>query len=507
MYDADLNSETTIKIRAARSVVWTVLGYGAQRGVLFLSTLVLAHLLHPADFGVVAIASTVIAASSVLRDLGLGDTLIQRPQLDRRAQGTVLTLMLLAGLLMALILAGLAPLLARFFHDARLTGVLLALAPILALGGLYGFYDSVLQRELQYRSRTFVIVCQSGLYVIISIGLAVAGLGVWSLVVAQLVSLSVTAVLLLRLAWPYAVRPRLERAAAREILRAGRAFLVGGAVDFTRQNTDYISIGRFLSTVQLSFYFSAFRICETVGGAMADAFTRISFSSFSRLRAQGVDVSGHYLSTLRLVGLVSCPIGVILSAVAGPFVRVAYGSQWLPMIPVLSVLGVWIAVRVLENVLAWLLISTGQTGLAVRATTLSYGVLLPSVVAAASLSGIVAVAVVMLSYQTVTGLAFAWLLDRRGGLSLANQARTLRPILISCLPAWIAGRAVAELVSPAGLALPLAAGAAGAAYAASLAICGPGLLTWGLRQTRRVFVRDGEATASAELSSSTASAL
>jgi lipopolysaccharide exporter len=487
--DHQAHSAEEIKDKAARGVVWTVFGAGAQRGVLYLSTLVLAHLLHPADFGVIAIASTVISGSSVLRDLGLGDTLVQRPNLERIAQGTVLTLMILTGLLMAGVLAALAPVLAQFFHNPRLTDLIVALSPVLALGGLVGFYDSVLQRELRYRLRTYVSVCQSGLYVAISIILAVAGFGVWSLIVAQLVSIVISALLQLRLAAAFIVRPAFSRVAARETLRLGRAFLVGGLVDFTRQNTDYVSIGRFRSASQLSFYFSAFRICETLGGAIADAFTTISFSSFAQLRAHGTDPRSSYLSTIRLVGLITCPIGVLLSAVSAPFVTTAYGKQWLPMIPVLSVLGLWIAVRVLENVFAWLLISAGHTGFAVKFITASYFVQLPTIVAAASLGGIVTVAWVMLSYTLAVGLVFAWLISRKAGLSLHGQWRALRPVIIACVPAWFAARGISVAISSTVVALPVASLTGLGAYVGTLSVVEPGLLSWALRQARRLFKR------------------
>jgi lipopolysaccharide exporter len=305
-----------LQAKAAHGVSWNLMSTGAQRAVVYISTLLLAHLLRPADFGLVAIASTVIYASSILRDLGLGDTLIQRPDLDRAAQGTVLTLMLLTALLAAGALAGMAPVLATFFHEPRLTSILLALAPVLAIGGLTGFYDNVLQREFQNRVRFNVGLVQSVLYVAISVGLALAGVGVWSLIAAQLVSVAVTAVVQLRLAAAYIVRPTFHRAAARDTLRNGRAFLAGGALDFIRQNSDYISIARFLSVTQLSFYASAYRTCDFLGGSLSDAFTRVSFASFSRLRAEGQDLRPGFLATLRLVGLISCPVGVLLSGLA-----------------------------------------------------------------------------------------------------------------------------------------------------------------------------------------------
>jgi PST family polysaccharide transporter len=139
--------------KAVRGIPWTMLTFGASKVITVLTTLVLARLLSPADFGLFALATLGISLLSIFNGNWLGATLIVRDDLDDRARGTVLTLLLVAGLLMAGALAAIAPLVAEVFEQPRLTDILFALSAILTFSGVNWFYEMVMQRELEFRRR------------------------------------------------------------------------------------------------------------------------------------------------------------------------------------------------------------------------------------------------------------------------------------------------------------------------------------------------------------------
>jgi lipopolysaccharide exporter len=479
-----------VEERAVRGAPWTILAYAANKLVTVATTLALARLLTPEDFGIVALALLAVVAISFLRDLGLSGTLVVRQELDRRAQGTVLALMLIMGALLSVLLAAISPLAAKLFDEPRLTGVLVALSGTVLLGGLTWFYETMLQRELAFKKRFVALSAQTAVYAIVALTLAAADGGVWSLVVGQLAGTVGFGAALVAVA-PYHVVPRWDRATAADLLRSSGGFMAQGVTAFFQQNADYFAVGRVLGAAQVGFYSLAYRLAELPYWAIADPVARVTFPAFARMRHRREDVRVPFLATLRLVALVSCPFGVVLSGAAEPFTEAILGDKWLPMIGPLAVLGVWGAVRPVQVTVAWLLNSIGQAGLMGAISVAVLVPLVPGLFVAADLGGITAVAYVMLGDMTLSLLVLSWFAARRAGVPLTEQARAVAPIALACAIAWLAtrGAAVALDEAPALLALVAAGLAGGAAYLAGVALVAPGLLREAAGQVARTLGR------------------
>src|SRR5918997_444413 len=129
-------------VEALRGIPWTLLTYALSRVVTVLTTLALARLLAPADFGLFAMAVLGMELLSVFSGLWLASTLIVPADLDRRGAGTVLSLVTAAGILLGLALVALSPALAAFFGEPRLTGIVMLLAAVLLVSGVSWFYQT-----------------------------------------------------------------------------------------------------------------------------------------------------------------------------------------------------------------------------------------------------------------------------------------------------------------------------------------------------------------------------
>lgn len=476
--------------KIARGLPWSMGTYAASRGITILALLVLARLLEPADFGLAALATVIMLSLSLLNDLGLGGTLIQRQELDRRAMGTFLTLMLLASMAIALLLVAFGPLAASIFDQPRLTGLLAVLAGFVSFNGAAWFHDALLQRELEFGRRFAAHLVQALTYATVAVVLATAGAGVWSLVIGQVAGM-LTHLTALLIVVPYRVRPRFDPATARDAIRTGRGFLAQGWLSFVENTVDYLIIGRVLGATQLGFYSMAFRMAELPYYAIADPVGKVTFSGFSRMRHHEEDILAPFLRGLRVVALVACPAGVLLSGLAGPFVVVVFGDQWLPMIAPLAVLGVWAALRPVQATLGWYLNSDGHQGLMGVLSALMLIVLIPVVVAAASLGGLVEVAWAMVAHVLVSVSLLAVAAHRRAGASVAGQWLALRPVVLACPIAWVAAWSVARMTADQSDVLSLVAGAlAGTlAYVTAVSLLAPGTLSDALRGARATVAR------------------
>ena len=145
--------------------------FAGTKVITFGTTLVLARILTPSDFGLVALASVTIGLVALFSDLGLGGTLIVRKHLDDRISGTIFTLMLAMGVLTAVLIAATAPLAAAIFDQPELTPVLAVLGATVVLNAPTWFYSTILQRELEFWRRFQCQLAQSVTYAVVAIAI------------------------------------------------------------------------------------------------------------------------------------------------------------------------------------------------------------------------------------------------------------------------------------------------------------------------------------------------
>lgn len=463
--------------RVIRGVGWTLGSFGATKVVMVLSTVLLGRLLAPADFGIVAIATLVITLLGVFRDLGLGAVVIVSEDTSDRFLGTNLTLMGVSALAITLIVTAAAPLVAILFDEPRVTGVLVVLSTTAIVSAVGWFYECMLQRAYEFRLRFIAQILQVVGYAVVSLSLALAGTGVWALVLGHVAAQLIYCLAMVSLA-PRRIRPHFDRGAARASVSAGSGFLVQGGAFFVRSNLDFLVIGRVLNASALGSYSMAYRFAELPYNGVGDPISKVTFPAFARMREEGGDVSSAFLSVLRLVALVTCPMALVLSGAAEPFVRTLLGDRWLPMIGPLAVLGIWGFVRTLDGTIGWFLNSVGEAKILGRVSIFVVLPLLPALAAAVQGGGTSAVAVVVLADSVLATGFVVFLAKRRAGVDLSRQWRAVKPVVLACPLTWLAARGVAEVVMPwsAPVALVAATGAGLAVYGIAVSLAEPGSL-------------------------------
>ena len=476
--------------KALRALPLSLLSFGANKVITVITTIVLARLLDPREFGLFALAIMALALLSMFNDFGLGKLLVARQDLDLAAQRTMLMVMIVTSGVLALALVALSAPLADLFEEPRLRTLLVIIAATLMLSGPVWFYETLLQRELEFKSRLIAQCTQNVTFALVAIGLVLLDHGVTGMVVANVASYVVYLACLLRLA-PYRLAPAFQRSRIRELLVDSRGFIVQGGVLFAQQNADNVTVAKILGSGPLGAYFLAYRLAQLTTEAIARPVANVTFSAFSRMRHHGEDWVRAYLSTLRMIALAACPVALVLSAAADPLVRLLYGPKWLVMIGPLTILGLWAILHALEWTLMSLLNSIGEADVAAVAATAAIVLLIPLLVLGAETGGLDGVAWVLTGHSGAMTIVLAALVARRGGVALRDQWAAVRAILFAGAVGWGATRLIAEATSQAPAVLGvLAAGAAGlGAYLATISIAQPGLLGQALRQARQTVAR------------------
>jgi lipopolysaccharide exporter len=330
---------SSLERRAAGGALWVLLAFAASRLLGFATNLVLARLLSPAEFGVVGFAMVAIGAFTLLQDVGTPAAIVYGRRDAREIGGTALTINLGAALLLFGVLAVAAPSLALLGGDEAIGPIAIALALGLVISAAGSVQNALLVKELALRRKFVPDVVPLILSGVLSIALALAGFGVWSLVYGYLARAAATTSLLW---WLSSVRPwpRFDRAAAAELLGYGRHVSLSTIVGFATMNIDYFLIGHFLGPTELGLYTMAFVIATLPSKATAELAVKVVFPAYARLTDDGAALWRLFGRVLAIVGGLSLPIALALGVGAPYFVPLLLSEKWAAIVPPLQVLAV-----------------------------------------------------------------------------------------------------------------------------------------------------------------------
>ena len=313
---------------------WMVAGRLVTQVSRFVVSLLLARLLGKEAFGLVAVALTTIVVLDVLKDLGTGAAVIQRPTVDQRLLSSVFWLNALLGTTAAGLMALGAGLIARGFGTPEAAPVVQALALVLLIGGLVQTHHAVLRRRMDFSAVAAVEMVGALVTGAVSIALALAGAGVWAMVwgnVAGVVTGSVVA--WVRSGW----RPSLvlSASALRPIAGFSLNTAAYNATTIGLQNADKLLVGRALGEGALGVYSLAQRTISYPMESIAHVLMTVLFPAFSRIQDDDAALRRGYARALGAIAFVTFPVMVGAAVVAEPLVEAALGDDWRPIVPLL----------------------------------------------------------------------------------------------------------------------------------------------------------------------------
>lgn len=454
--------------QVAEGALWNYAAFLVSKGLLFVATLVLARLLSPADFGLVGVALLVITGLDLLREFGLGAALIYLRHGGQRAADTAFLLAAAIGVGLFAANWALAPLAIRAFHLADparaelATWLLRVLGGCLLLAGIGSTPDALLQKRLDYHLRMIPQVGRTAVKGLLQVALALAGCGVWSLIVGQVAGEAVATLLVWRVArW----RPTfaLDRALVRPLLSYGGKLLLVGGLGWLIDDLDYLIIAARLGENALGLYTLAFRIPELVVRNLAQAVSAVAFPAAARLQDDRAALRAAYLQLQRTMLAILAPLGCGLCAIAPVLVHLLFPPRWDPAIPVLQVLSLYMVIGGISHWPGVVYKAVGRPGILNGLGLVKIAALAPTLTWCAANYGIVGVAWGQLLVRTATVLLDMAIVGRFLEVDVAATLQSLRPTLTASAIMALAVRAIlaldpAETNAPL-LALAIAAGA------------------------------------------------
>jgi O-antigen/teichoic acid export membrane protein len=414
----------TVKSRVLRSGMWAGLSEVGLSVLGFVRSVVLARLLTPDIFGVMALAMVVVRAIETFTRPGVAQALIARQQDFDKACNTAYTMLVVRGFLLAAMLAAVAPWIGDFYESPTLPLMLQVLGGVFILTGFRNINIIARQRELEFRSLTYLAQVSAIVGTIATIAIAWWLRSVWALVAGQLISAILGAVL------SYVFipgRPRFEfdREVARDLMRYGKFITGSSMLLYIATEIDTAVIGKVLGHAELGYYTVAFTIVHMTTTQLAKVAAGIMMPAYSKLQADLPALRNAYLRTLGLVMFAVLPASLGLVLVAEPLVRVVYGEKWLLAVVPLQLLAVFGLFRSLAAFTGYLFEGIGQPKVAFTMAGVRLAVLLPLVVPAALYYGLPGVAITVtagMAAQWVVGLCY---LHRRLDIGFGKILRTM----------------------------------------------------------------------------------
>lgn len=433
---------------SVRGFVWTLVGWVGNRLLVLILTLVLARLLIPEDFGLVTAALTVIAFLDAALDLGLGAAVVYEQ--DRGVGQRVRTAFTLnIGLSIGISLLGIAcsPLIARLFGapDQWLLFAVLFLHPLIRGCGLVN--DAVLKRDLRFRQRSGIEILRAVVRFAVSLPLALAGAGAWSIALGILAAeLAATAALWLVVP----IRPTfaMDRKTVGTLVRFGGWITLIRVMGSIRANVDYLIVGAALGATALGFYGMAYKLPELGVLSVLWMFTLVAYPTYSKARTRGPEVlNSAMLKATKLIGIYGFFAGTSLAVMAADLVPFAFSEQWQPAVAPMVLISLAVAWSSIGWATGDVFPAIGRPGLLAKLDAPATVVMVAALLVG-SRWGMIGVAAASLAFNAAYALARLITAAVVTGVSMATFLRALLPAAVEAVCVGTAGLAVLRLMPP-----------------------------------------------------------
>lgn len=335
----------------------------STQGIYFLlsiaSTVIIARILSPGDYGLVGMVAVFIAFAEMFKDAGLSTVTIQSKTITHDMVSNLFWINVLVSLLFGIIILVSSPFIAEFYGKPELAPVAVALSLSFVISGIFIQHQALLKRHMQFVSLGVIQITSQLVGIIVTIALAVLGWAYWALIVGTIVNTVSGALITVYFCrW---VPGRLKRGTGvREMLRFGGNITGFGCLNYFARSLDNILIGRFLGATALGYYSRAYQMLMSPITMISGPLGGVIVPVLSRLSSDKQRLQDYYLNTLYMLALVACPITAIFFISSKEVVLLLLGNSWLSVSEVFRFMAIGALLQPLYNTQAWLHIAKGR---------------------------------------------------------------------------------------------------------------------------------------------------
>ena len=341
----------SLKVKTISSMLWSTLGKFGTMGIQFITNMVLARLLMPADFGTIGMLSIFIVLAETFIIGGFGQALIQKKNPTHIDYTTVFYWNLIASVVMYGLLYFFSPIISRFYEMPQLGSVVRVYGLVLIISAFSIVQNNQLQKNLRFKDLSMRNITAASFGTAVSIVMALYGFGVWSLVASHLVNAIISVVLLWRLSsW----RPTLNFSwqSFRELFSFGSLMALSSLLDQFFKEMQGLIIGKWYSAADLGYYSQAKKLENLPTSSLSQIVSQVTFPVFSKLQDDKVKLKTGVRKCTAAVTYLNFPLNILLIIIAAPLIRMLYGPNWEQSIlyfQLLNIYGLFYAITTMNN--------------------------------------------------------------------------------------------------------------------------------------------------------------
>lgn len=372
---------SNLKVRAARGGMYMAAMSFGLRPISMILAVILARLLAPADFGLLALAMIVFNMVNYFTDLGMRPTVVQTKEDINKVAHFAFVIVMAASIAFTLLIVLLAqPLTTLLGGSPELVDILRWMSLYVTIDGLWIIPEALLRRDMRFKQLSLSHIPGELASSLIAIPLAIAGFGVWSLVIGQLAGkfLQVIIVWIFYRPWIWLRPQKWDRDIVRGMLRFGLPSMGSGLTKFFQNQIDTLIVGRQLGTTAVGLYNKAFTLTTRLSDMLTTSiFGNVLFPSYSRIQDDKPRMARAYLKSTSMVFLIIVPVSIGLAITAPLLVPVLLGPRWVPMIPVWQLFSLYGLTRPISTNSAPIFSASGQPRRNMTASLVLIAVMVP----------------------------------------------------------------------------------------------------------------------------------
>lgn len=341
----------------AKGAIWMVAFKMLDRSIAVISTIILARMLDPHDFGLVGMAMILLSALSLLVSFGFDIQLIQNPKAGRDEFDTAWTFNVIFSVSCAVVLMLLAAPAAAFYREPRLEGIVYVLAVGFALEGFSNIGTVAFRREMRFDREFKFLMSKRLASLIVTIPLAIYLRSYWALVIGQLTGI------ILSLALSYVVstyRPRFSLKARVEMFHTSKWLMLNSFFQFIQNRAAPFLLARTAGAGAVGIYSISTEIAHLPSNELVAPVNRAAFPGYAKVAHDLPALRASFLKVIGAIAMVSIPSGVGIIMVADLLVPAALGWKWVSAIPVIQLLAVYGVIKAVQTNISYIYLALGQ---------------------------------------------------------------------------------------------------------------------------------------------------
>jgi polysaccharide transporter, PST family len=345
---------------SVRNALTSVAGRGVNVLVQFASTILLARLLSPHEFGLVAMVTALVLFAPILVDLGTTDASTQKTFITHAEISALFWLNITIGGTLTVLFAAGSGLIGAFYGQPGLTGIALVSSLAFIMTAVPVQHYALMRRAMEFQRIAIIDLSSSAISSFVSVILALLGWGYWALVAKPIVQLSLTAIgAWLSCPWVPG-RPRLS-SEVRELVKFGLGVTGFAVMDTLSRSADRIALGYFNGPGSLGYFQNAFLLYDNLLNMVAGPIHNIGVASLSKLRGNASELKRSWSTALSSMTFFCAPTFAVLAVTGQDLVTILLGQKWAPAGPLLCVFAIRGIANSVERTVGWLHVVAGRS--------------------------------------------------------------------------------------------------------------------------------------------------